>query len=161
MTKEEELIEEARKRFPPGTKFRPVHIIDDKSLYCVVRDDKFVVYGDTVYAALDNGTIFEPSAFSYKYGNTHYNRKIYEGSTNTWAEIVGNTIVYNTSLFDNRLKVNDRVQFTADAFEGLGLKDNRDFHIIAILDPTKYYHNIVVNRGEWTDLFNKFELIKW
>ena len=90
---EDDLISEAKKRYPIGTKFRPAHIPgSDITEYCIVTEDSiFHKNGDGIVLTI-NGCWWDRE--NPKYGNTNYNRVIYhEGK---WAEIVSDEPEINT-----------------------------------------------------------------
>lgn len=84
------LLEEAKRRYPIGTKFYPVHVGHAKksNQYCIVvsNDFKMGTYGD-IYALTDVGGLF---AYTHdtKHGNTSANRMVYQKENNEWAEII-------------------------------------------------------------------------
>lgn len=80
------LLEEAKRRFPIGTKFYPAHL-NQKIEYCIVTEDSvFILSNNEITLQVNN------SSFNYdiKYGSTIYNRIIY--SKNCWAEIVSTSV---------------------------------------------------------------------
>jgi hypothetical protein len=90
---EDDLISEAKKKYPIGTKFRPAHIPgSDITEYCIVTEDSiFHKNGDGIVLTI-NGCWWDRE--NPKYGNTNYNRVIYhEGK---WAEIVSDEPEINT-----------------------------------------------------------------
>lgn len=92
---EDDLISEAKRRYPIGTKFRPAHTPDKDVLgyYCIVTEDSvFEKYGDQIVLTV-NGEywIYRENP---KYGNTDYNRIIYYQGK--WAEIVSDGQGINT-----------------------------------------------------------------
>jgi len=87
MTKEE-LLEEAKRRYPVGTRFIPAHLgdIDD---YCIITDDTVLqLMYDNVVATV-NGKAWLPEEEHHpKYGSEHnYNRNVY--SDGKWAKVLG------------------------------------------------------------------------
>jgi hypothetical protein len=87
MTKQE-LLEEAKRRYPVGTRFIPAHLgdIDD---YCIITDDTVLeLMYDNVVAKV-NGQPWLPKEEHYpKYGSEHnYNRNVY--CDGKWAKVVG------------------------------------------------------------------------
>lgn len=85
VSKENSLIEEAKKRYPIGTRFIPAHIPNSKD-YCIVTNDNFKLNTHGIYSLTDNGIKFSNDK---KYGTTGCNRIIYyEGK---WAEILPST----------------------------------------------------------------------
>jgi hypothetical protein len=86
---EDDLISEAKRRFPIGTKFIPAHVqikLDD-GMYCVVtnhfyikadKDGDITAYTDEQQSHSTNS----------KYGNTNYERVLYDKKLSKWAEIV-------------------------------------------------------------------------
>lgn len=84
------IIEEAKKRYPIGTRFFPAHIsvVDG---YCVVVDHNFEgVEGDYISSLLPNGDLFsrreEGGEYDPKYGDNCYNRYLFWGGK--WAKIL-------------------------------------------------------------------------
>lgn len=85
-----DLLEEAKRRYPVGTKFYPAHLSGEieEDVYCIITDDtEFKFIGDSIYATVNGNTYF--SADQTKYGNTSYNRCLYNNKK--WAEIVSST----------------------------------------------------------------------
>lgn len=78
------LLEEAKNRYPIGTKFIPAHI--ETTDYCIITTEYFKgsTESDTIYAKLLDGTIHD--VHPYKYGNTPYSRVVYHKGK--WAEII-------------------------------------------------------------------------
>jgi hypothetical protein len=86
---EEDLISQAKQRYPIGTKFIPAHVqikLDD-DMYCVVtnhfyikadKDGDIIAYTDKQQSHSTNS----------KYGNTNYERVLYDKKLSKWAEIV-------------------------------------------------------------------------
>ena len=98
---EDDLISEAKRRYPLGTKFRPAHIPDnDITKYCIVTEDSvFEKYGDQIVLTINGHWWIEKG--NPKYGNTYYIRYVcYEGK---WAEIVS----YEPEINTYGLKVGD------------------------------------------------------
>ncbi|HQP00506.1 MAG TPA: hypothetical protein PL042_07900, partial [Caldisericia bacterium] len=90
---EDDLISEAKKRYPIGTKFRPAHIPgSDITEYCIVTEDSiFHKNGDEIVLTV-NGYWWDRE--NPKYGNTNYNRYVYYQGK--WAEIVSDEPEINT-----------------------------------------------------------------
>jgi hypothetical protein len=88
-----QLIEEARRRYPIGTKFYPAHISDARyeKIYCIVVNDRFTFEGGDIIALTDSGDHFMVSCeHDYDgHGNTALNRIVYHHGK--WAEIVEET----------------------------------------------------------------------
>lgn len=84
---DEDLLAEAKKRFPIGTKFYPAHLSQRKE-YCIITNTDFKVNGTEILALTDDGRTWTSSS-STKYGNTDYNRCVYDNGK--WATIVPNT----------------------------------------------------------------------
>lgn len=85
----EQLIEEAKRRYPVGTKFSPAHVARHDVSYCIITKDSTFDYQSgyiTAKAGLDshkNGTPQKPT----EYGTTWYNRIVYYNEK--WADIIG------------------------------------------------------------------------
>ena len=87
-SKDSDLIAEAKRRFPIGTKFFPAHLNRDSSGrdYCIVTNhDNIKELGGSIYACTDEGKTYD---FDSKYGNTSYDRILCEISEEKWAEII-------------------------------------------------------------------------
>lgn len=111
---EDDLISEAKRRYPLGTKFRPAHIPgSDITEYCIVTEDSiFHKNGDEIVLTI-NGRWWIKKG-NPKYGNTNYDRYVYYQGK--WAEIVSNKQEINT--YD--LKVGDTLkQEIIDAWAGI------------------------------------------
>ena len=87
----QQLLEEAKRRYPIGTKFYPAHSRDAKEYnkYCIVVNEDFIINYDGDIVALTNlggeYIISDCEGFS-DCGNTTYSRIVYnEGN---WAEII-------------------------------------------------------------------------
>lgn len=85
--KTETKLEEARRRYPIGTKFYPAHMEICKSdpEYCIIVNDTFGIQSNKIWAHTSTGSAYtDPSNSSH--GNCDYNRNVfYEGK---WAEII-------------------------------------------------------------------------
>ena len=79
-----DLLEEAKQRYPIGTKFYPAHLSQRKQ-HCIVTSTNFKISDTCVYQVTDSGSLYDNSRNS-KYGNTTYNRCVYENGK--WAEII-------------------------------------------------------------------------
>jgi hypothetical protein len=84
------LLEQAKRMYPVGTKFYPAHVNVDSKSYCIVTNDRFYDYEDGISALTDEGTSFSFSD-SLKYGTTTMNRNVYYKGK--WAEILIEEIV--------------------------------------------------------------------
>jgi hypothetical protein len=84
MTKEE-LLAEALRRYPIGTKFKPAHM-DEKEDYCIVTNTNFkkLDNSDYVIALNDNSKLWSPEKSND--GNTTLNRAVY--AYGKWATII-------------------------------------------------------------------------
>lgn len=87
------LIEEAKRRYPVGTKFFPAHISDNTSEYCIitedckfVRDEDDVIYSKITTAHRGISERWVDRQIFPEYGNTSYNRNVY--FRGKWAEIM-------------------------------------------------------------------------
>jgi hypothetical protein len=81
---EEDLISQAKQRYPIGTKFYPAHLSQRKE-HCIVTSTNFKISGTCMYQVTNSGSLFA-SSINSKYGNTTYNRCVYENGK--WAEII-------------------------------------------------------------------------
>lgn len=90
LPKEELLLEEAKNRYPVGTKFFPAHL-NQKDEYCIVTEDSiFEFFNNNIILKIDNckynnNIIYGGSIKNVNFG-TIYNRVIYHN--NQWAKIV-------------------------------------------------------------------------
>ena len=101
---EDSLIEEAKKRYPVGTKFYPAHTGKGSNEYCIVTDDSVFIGDNNMIYSKINGFIWS-SDKDPKYGNTGYNRLIYQRGE--WADIVvGEPIQYEVGKW---YKYNDHI----------------------------------------------------
>lgn len=87
---DEELIEEAKRRYPVGTKFKTAHLSDDSNEYCIITEDsKIDLLCGHVYATVNgNGYILPCDDKSQTYGNTGASRILYYKDKQKWAEII-------------------------------------------------------------------------
>lgn len=87
-TPEELLLEEVKRRYPIGTRFRPAHLRFDKddTEYCVVVNDRFEFISASIYSLTDEGHTYDVHRYDNKYGNNAYNRSVYHNGK--WAEII-------------------------------------------------------------------------
>ena len=111
---EDDLISEAKKRYPIGTKFRPAHVPGSViTEYCIVTEDSIFEKDGGRIVLTVNGRRWVQRG-NLKYGNTDYNRHVYyEGK---WAEIVSDEPEINTY----GLKVGDILkQEIIDAWAGI------------------------------------------
>jgi len=98
--KEEDLISQAKQRYPIGTKFIPAHVqikLDD-DMYCVVTNHFYIKAdkdGDII--AYTNGQ--QSHSTNSKYGNTNYERVLYDKKLSKWAEIVSEPKTNTTEEF--------------------------------------------------------------
>lgn len=88
-SKVDNLIEEAKKRYPIGTKFRPAHIGNTSGNYCLVSTENFKIENNVIYAKLKNNKVSE--SFPFEYGDNYLNRVIYYHGK--WAEILENETI--------------------------------------------------------------------
>lgn len=77
-----DLLEEAKRRYPIGTKFHPAHL-DNTSEYCIVTNINFYKRGNVIVAKTNEGDDYNLGSI---YGNTSYNRIVY--SNGKWAKII-------------------------------------------------------------------------
>jgi len=81
MTKDE-IIKEAKRRYPIGTKFRPAHLSTGK-VTCIVVNHDFVFSGDYLYVYDNIGNYGSSDKTS---GNNSYSRSIF--NRGKWAEVI-------------------------------------------------------------------------
>lgn len=81
------LLEQAKKRFPVGTKFVPAHIDTDESdRYCIIVEyGEFVEDEDNEITQTLNGSYWDEN-YNPEYGNTKWNRVVY--FRGNWARII-------------------------------------------------------------------------
>jgi len=84
MTEDEEIeiIKEAKKRYPIGTKFRPPHLNSSKVI-CIVVNHDFVFSGDKLYVYDNIGNYGSSDKTS---GDNSYSRCIFNHGK--WAEVI-------------------------------------------------------------------------
>jgi len=80
------LFDEAKRRYPIGTKFIPAHM-DDDTTECIIVTRKFKREDDKIMALLNDGGTYDAS-INTKYGNTNFYRVVYCESRNKWARII-------------------------------------------------------------------------
>ena len=89
LTTPEELLEEAKRRYPVGTVFVPAHV---KGGRCTITNDMFVIQkvckNFYIVALTDEKHYFDDSN-NPKYGNNNYDRNVYHNGK--WAEIVSSS----------------------------------------------------------------------
>jgi hypothetical protein len=91
------LIEEAKKRFPVGTKFYPGHLSGLKTEICIVTNDNFTVDKDgDIYSLTDDGKNYSNC---HKYGNTNCDRVVYY--LGNWAEIIPNVKKWDVGTYNS------------------------------------------------------------
>jgi len=92
--KSESLLEEAKRRYPVGTKFHPSHARLSAGKYCIITSDsKFIENEIGIYSKIttEHSTIYEKWVDMEdhpQYGNTPSDRYVYTKSTGKWAEIL-------------------------------------------------------------------------
>jgi len=75
-------IQEAKRRYPIGTKFSPAHL---DAGTCIITNTNFEIVGNgDIYALTNEG---DKSGFDEKYGES-WSRLVYEKCTNKWAKII-------------------------------------------------------------------------
>jgi hypothetical protein len=75
-------LDKAKRLYPIGTKFYPVHV-DQREKYCIVTNSNFKECNDGIASLANNGEIWNTDKI---YGNTNLNRMVfYDGK---WAEII-------------------------------------------------------------------------
>lgn len=87
---QEQILEEAKRRYSLNCKFKPAHIDNTKN-YCIITEDTVIVYdkiNDRIIATV-NGFHWRNDK---KYGDTTYNRILYEKGK--WAEIIEDKQTY-------------------------------------------------------------------
>jgi len=88
-TEEQKLIEEAKRRYPIGTKFYPAHIDSERQdEYCIVTTNEYLYEHDCIYAVAKNKSESDSGGYSTHAteGNTVYNRVVYD-TQKGWAKI--------------------------------------------------------------------------
>lgn len=100
---EDDLISEAKRRYPLGTKFRPAHILSNTSEYCIVTEDSIFEKDEDQIVLTVNGQWWIGRG-NLKYGNTSCGRCVYYKGK--WAEIVSDEPEINTYS----LKVGDTLK---------------------------------------------------
>lgn len=92
--KTEDLIDEARRRYPVGTKFHPSHITENSDKFCVITSDcVFIENSQGIYSKVttESSTICEKWVDNHEhpqYGNCTFDRYVYTKKKGKWAEIV-------------------------------------------------------------------------
>lgn len=91
--KTEDLIEEAKRRYPVGTKFHPSHVSKDHRFCVITNDCVFIEDSHGIYSKVttESDYIYEKWVTNDEhpeYGNCTYNRYVYYKETKKWAEIV-------------------------------------------------------------------------
>lgn len=81
-SEELDLIKEAQRRYPIGTKFHPAHMSKNTD-FCIVTNTNFESWGDEIVAMTDNGEKWTGNT-EERYGNTCFFRNVY--SDGKWAE---------------------------------------------------------------------------
>ena len=94
--KEYVMIEEAKKRYPIGTMFKPAQCKTPNSEFCVVTNTNFKFQNGHVYALTDTGGIWTDAG---KYGNTQSNRIVYHGDKKVWADYHNPQIITSIAGF--------------------------------------------------------------
>lgn len=98
----ESIIEEAKRRYPVGTKFYPAHV-DDPDGYCVVTEDTvFEMTDDYFLMAPVKGSYYTDPGREPQYGTTVYSRVIYDSIDDEWADIVEERKFITKSTHSNR-----------------------------------------------------------
>lgn len=134
----EDLIEEAKKKYPIGTKFYPAHLMF-KDSYCTVTNDNFKVnYGTgvNVIALTKTGRVY-PEVSDEEYEQNTYNRNVY--TDGKWADIVEEPSVKpvvkpTNNYIDVGFKIGDRVIFGKQDSIILGFNKNKSCCVIQHLD---------------------------
>jgi hypothetical protein len=138
----EELIEEAKKKYPIGTKFYPAHL-GGKKTYCTVTTDKFrVEYGIevNVYALTKTRRVYSLTSDEEYTDGADYNRNVF--SAGKWADIVKEKSVESiveskSDYIDVGFKIGDRVIGSGKEGIILGFTKDKDECVIKITDGTR------------------------
>lgn len=87
----DELLHRAKQMFPVGTKFSPAHVLYDEKYpkYLIMTEDSKIEFsGSYIFACIKNGNVCDMSG-DLKYGNTTYNRVLYDATEKKWATVLG------------------------------------------------------------------------
>lgn len=98
-----DLIKEAQRRYPIGTKFHPAHMTKDTEI-CIVTNTNFESWGDEIVAMTDNGEKWIGST-EERYGNTCFFRNVY--SDGKWAEYYVNPKIVKGIDISGSIKVSN------------------------------------------------------
>jgi hypothetical protein len=138
-----ELIEEAKRRYPIGTKFYPAHLVSQNE-YCIVTNNNFQVdYGSSVrvwaLTAKTGRNYACDSDIEYSHGGS-YNRTVYYDGK--WADIVEEKsiepiIESKSDYIDVGFKIGDRVISSGKEGIILGFTKDKDECVIKITDGTR------------------------
>lgn len=79
-----DLLAEAKRRYPIGTKFIPAHISRDDT-FCIITNENFEKNGDNIISFTDDFLKYTHGSNS-RYGNCSYNRLVYDNGN--WATII-------------------------------------------------------------------------
>jgi hypothetical protein len=145
-----ELIEEAKRRYPIGTKFYPAHL--NQKEYCIITNNNFqVYYGNNinVCALTESGKQFASSSdIEYTNGNS-YNRNVYYDDK--WADIaeeksVEPIVESKSDYIDVGFKIGDRVRVIGFGKEGIisGFTKDKDKGVIKVTDGSAGHYGDVL-----------------
>lgn len=88
----EELVAEAKRRYPVGTRFVPAHMSPSKCSSVITADSTMKVDANMVISLSGDGKSFLPDSVRTpsRYGDNCYERLVYYNGI--WAEIVGSPV---------------------------------------------------------------------
>ena len=129
----ESLLEEAKRRYPIGTKFYPAHM-NNRSEYCIVTNNNFRREINAITALTNESTLWSKE---FKYGNTTLSRVVWHKGK--WAEIVqeeekldlNNTVIEVLDIEHGKQVIQwwkDKGVNTG-TYEGINTKDSGDTEI--------------------------------
>ena len=121
-SEELDLIKEAQRRYPIGTKFHPAHMSKDTN-FCIVTNTNFESWGDEIVAMTDNGEKWTGSTEG-RYGNTCFFRNVY--SDGKWAEYYVDPKTDNTSLIVKGIDISGSIKVSNAGIYGAVVWDKED-----------------------------------
>lgn len=143
------LLEQAKQRYPIGTKFVPAHQPNDSCLiYCIITDDStFYEEGGAIYSKLEGGKVYTFDT-SGKYGNSGANRVVYKNDT--WARIINSDLDSKLEEAKKRFPVGSTVLMT-DGITKITINSSDDIRIFSKSIEVKHTISLLYNgdSGEW------------